>query len=89
MISLFKNFALLSVITAVLYGLGAAVDNLLPWSWLTVFFALVRDLVMIFDFLWDTDTLFSIISISLMIETFFWTLKGFMVVIHTAGFNKN
>lgn len=89
MISLFKNFALLSVFTLILYGIGQGIDVLIPWTWLVTFFAIIRDVVMIFDFFWDTTTLFVIISISLLIEISFWTLKAFMAVIETAGFNKN
>jgi len=89
MISLFKNFALISVITAILYGLGVAIDHLLPWTWLVTFFALIRQLIMPFDFLWDTTTLFSIISISLSIEAIFWSVKALMSIIHASGLNQN
>jgi len=76
------------VILALITGFSVAINTLIPWSWLTVFFALIRRLVMIFDPMIDTDTLWTVIGITLTIDISYWVFKAGVLVIKKLG-NEN
>lgn len=51
---------------------GIAVNELIPWDWLTFGFTILRKTIMLLDFAIDTSTLFSILTITLNISVAYW-----------------
>lgn len=81
---LVKILRVLGIITlgiAALSILGAAVNAIIPWQWITDFFSIIKHFANIADFMWDTTTLFILISLSLSILIAYWLFKGTMAVI--------
>jgi len=86
MINIFKKIALIGVYILVLTTLGNVINNLIPWDYLTTFFALIRNLVLIFDFMWDTTTLLQLVGYVFLIQVAIWIYKASVFVIKF--FNK-
>jgi hypothetical protein len=77
-IKILKTIGLVGLVIVGLSLLGVAINNILPWSWLTDFFRIIRHFVGIFDFMWDTSTFFVIIGLGLLVEVAYWVFKAVM-----------
>jgi len=89
MFTIFKNLVLLLIIVALLVGVGTVINLLIPWSWLVYLFILVRRLAIIFDFMIDTTTLFSLVGISFVVEISFWSVRAVLALFRSSGFSKS
>jgi len=81
-----KDIGLITLVIGGLLTLTAVVNLLIPWTWLTYFFAFMRRTVLIFDFMSDTDTLWIVFGRSLQIVIAIWTVK--IIFIITKWFKK-
>lgn len=81
LIKIFKNIGILSLIIAGLTLLGSIVNSIIPWQWLTNFFVIIRNLLESIDFLVATDTLITLVTLSLIMTGAYWTFKGTIFVI--------
>lgn len=88
MINIVKQIALVSLVVLILTLLGAVIDAIIPWSWLTYFFTIIRNGVGIIDFMWDTDTMFTLIALSLSIVISVWAFKAGLLAISYFKHNK-
>lgn len=89
MFNLFKNLIIMLVVVLALVGFGEITNELIPWVWLVYFFGIIRNLSSLFDFFWDTDTLFVLVGISFYIEMTYWTIRAILAIIKGTGFVKN
>jgi hypothetical protein len=62
--------------------LGTAINALIPWSWLTNFFIIVRHLMAGFDFILPINTILILIAASYSVELALWTMKGGIWIIN-------
>lgn len=85
-IKILQRIALMSSITGALLLLGYTINHVVPWVWLTYFFVLLRQLLSIFSFMWDTNTLITLVAISFSVQVAIWAFKATMVVV--AFFNE-
>lgn len=77
-----KTLAIIGIIISGLTILGATINEIVPWIWLTNFFIIIKFLIRIFDFMIDTDTLITLIGLILTIDAAYWVFKGVMLIIH-------
>jgi len=80
MITLLKQLAIGALVVFGLTMLGGSINEYLPWSWLTQFFALLRAVVRPVDFIWDTESLFKILSYVFSVLIGIWSFKAVLVV---------
>jgi len=81
-IKILKQVGLLGLIIGALLILGTAINAIIPWSWLTNLFIIIRKTTIIFDFMWDMDTLFTLVAISLSIQVALWLYRATVVVVN-------
>jgi len=82
MINILKNLGLVAGVVSILGILGEAINGLVPWTWLTNFFVIIRHLLALIDWLMPTDTMITLIGISFTILSALWGFKAVMWVIH-------
>lgn len=77
-----KN-ALVGILTAGLglFTIGITTNFVINWLPLTSFFSIIKHFAGIFDFMWDTDTMFQLIGYGFIIMTAYWTFKGVMLIV--------
>jgi len=70
LIKIMKNIALVSVVVLALSGIGYSINQIIGvgWDQLTLFFGLLRELIAIIDFTWNTQVLLLLLGIQLSIE---------------------
>lgn len=78
--------ALMGLVLSGLLALGYALNQVIPWIWLTYFFVILRRLLLLFDFMWDTNTLITLVAISFSVQVIIWSFKATMAVV--AFFNE-
>jgi len=76
-----KAIASITLVIAALGSIGATVNSMVPWHWLTSMFVLIRKLLLMMDFMVDTETLIIIMGITISLEMAFWAFKGTMWVV--------
>jgi len=81
MFSIIKSIALFSFFVLSLSSLGVALNILIPWSWLTDFFIILRHFANLFAFAWDMDTTFQIVGIIFLVESAVMAYRGSMILI--------
>jgi len=81
MINILKQIALVSVVLLILFGLGTTVNAIIPWIWLTHFFTILRSTMGMFDFIWDIDTLFTLVGLVFAVEIAYWAFRGSMTAV--------
>lgn len=77
-----KPTAFIGALLVALRILGGVINNLIPWTWLTSFFSIMRWGLGLLDFMWDTDTLIIVIGLVLAINVAYWAFKGVLAVIN-------
>lgn len=77
-----KLIAIISLITTACLSLGVLFNQIIPWTYLTQFFSLMRWSFGLIDFLVDTPTLIILIGLALMIQVAYWSFRGVMLVVH-------
>lgn len=55
--------------------------NTIEFGMLGIFFTILRKFLLLIDFTWATDTMITLITISLSIKIAFWIFKGGMAVV--------
>lgn len=75
------KLGLFAAILTVLYTIGAAINALVPWQWLTSFFVIMRHFMAMFNWLIDIDTLLTIIGLGFTLKLAVWTYRLSMRVI--------
>lgn len=80
-IKIIKDIALLGIAIIAIGALSVLTESLIPWSWLTNFFIIIRHLLDFFNFLLDMDTLTTIIENSFRIMVEFYLLYGTIIII--------
>lgn len=75
-----KQVAIISFTLVGLIALGFVVDQYLNFSFLTGFFVLIRRLIGLFDFAFDTDTLLMLLGYSLLISIGYWLFRAYMSI---------
>lgn len=77
-----KQIVLVGIVLTALVVLGNVVATYVAWSWLTNFFIIVRKTVGLVDFMIDTDTLFTLIGYSFLIQIGVWAYRATTTVIN-------
>lgn len=76
LLNILKIFAIVAALVIVLSILGKSVNELITWSWLTIFFSIIHKGLTMLSFFWDISTLWGILGISLNLAVLYWTLRG-------------
>jgi len=75
-ISFLKSVAFIPVLLGAMLALGYAINTLVPFEYLTIFFGIIRRFGSVFDFIWDTTTLWLLVGLRLQIEVVYWLFRG-------------
>jgi len=86
MINILKNIGIVGVMMAALSVLGLAINQLVPWSWLTNFFVIIRYFSILFDWIWDVPTMYVLLTIAFSLQITVW---GFKASIAAVNYFKN
>lgn len=72
----FKDIALLSLYVSLAVGLGWSLNALIPWSYLTIFFSILKYFTAQINFMWNTSLMWSCVSVVLSAEIIYvsWPL---------------
>ena len=81
-INVFIKVGIFSGILTVLYVLGVAINGVFPWSYLTIFFTLIRQMLLLMSWLIDTDTLLLLVGLSFGVRVAYWSYTMAMKVLH-------
>lgn len=71
-IKILKDIGLIALIIGILAVIGASIDNLIPWIWLTHFFTIVRSTAILFDVIIDLNALWVTTGIILSAWALYW-----------------
>lgn len=71
-----KIIILIGTLVVGLSVLGAYINGLEIWNWLTIFFSLIYQLLYFLNFMWDIPTTWTVLGVSLGVWAAVWTLKG-------------
>lgn len=85
-IELAKQFALFAVVIIGLWLLGSVIYDLQLFNYLTPLFVFARRLLLLFDFMNDSQAMFTVIGLSLQLLVAYFTFKAYMSV--TQFFNN-
>lgn len=75
-----NRWVLFGFFVAILTALTFTINLIDFWA-LGVFFTILRKFLLLIDFMWATDTMITLITISLTIKIAFWIFKGGMAVV--------
>jgi len=78
LIKIAKSVGLIPLVILGLVGLGAAINAVVPWYWLTYFFVILRHNTELVSFFIDPAVLWPLVGISLGLEAAYWTYRGVM-----------
>jgi len=81
MIKLLKTISMITLLITALSVLGGAINSFFAWDWLTSFFGIIRSYASVFDFMFDTTTLWILVGYSFLIEASIWLLRGTILII--------
>lgn len=81
LIKLLKDIGLLSLAIIALGLVGAALNALIPWIWLTYFFVIIRTSAELFGFMIDLPTLYTTTGLLLTAYGFYWVWRASFLVI--------
>lgn len=81
LIIILKKIALIGLVIAALGLLGSVINTLIPWIWITYFFVLLKNLLTMIDFTFNTTLLWSMLGLSLTAFIALWTFKASIFVI--------
>lgn len=80
---MWKTLLTISIIPLIIIGLrvlGGAVNSILPWDNLTIFFGIVQRFGNVFAFTWDVQTLWTLVGLSLLLELQYWFFRIYLFV---------
>jgi len=80
--NIIKQIALLGAVASALILLGTGLNAIIPWGWLTAFFTIVRRLALLFDFWFDTTTLFTIVTLAMSLKISIWLYEATITVVN-------
>jgi len=80
-IRILKDNALIVIAILAVVALGTVVMNLIPWIWLTYFFAIIRSTAELFGWGIDLPTIWTITRLSLLAGTAWLTFMGVMTLV--------
>jgi len=80
-INILKQVGLISLTITAMGTVGVVLNNFIPWVWLTNFFIIMRHLLPLIDFMFDTTTLLTLLGIMLTVQIALWAWKGSNLVI--------
>lgn len=83
-----KKIALMGFIVSAMVAVGTTISYVLPWYYLGYVFAFVRQEVLVFDFIIDTQALLFLVALSFAVESTVWGIKGLLAVINFTGWNN-
>jgi hypothetical protein len=75
-----NRWVLFGFFVALLTTLTFTINSIDFWA-LGVFFTILRKMLMLIDFMWATDTMIILITISFSIQIALWIFKGGMAVV--------
>ena len=82
LISILKKIAIFPIILVALTTLGAAINAVVPWDYLTIFFGIIRRFVLVFDFTWDTITMLLLVGLAFSVEVSYWAFRALLLIAH-------
>jgi len=71
-----KIFVIVGIVIAALSVLGKYVNTLINWSYLTIFFSIIKHGLDALKFIWDMDTLWICLGISLNLGVAYSALRA-------------
>ncbi len=80
-VKILRDVALVSVFVTLLTILGNGINYVIPWHWLVDMFSILKFFTSQISFMWDTMSMWTIISIVLGLEIIFWAFTAGVTVI--------
>jgi len=80
-VKILRDVALVSVIITLLIAVGNGINYVIPWNWLTDLFSIMKFFNSQISFMWDTTSMWTIISMVLGLEIIFWAFTAGITVI--------
>lgn len=77
-----KNIILITVLIGALTVLSVAINTLIPWDYLTLFFVLFRTILIKISWFINIDTTFLIMLISFSINILLWSFRGVLTLLN-------
>lgn len=77
-----KNALFFGIIISALTTMGGLINIFLPWTWLKTFFIFIRQILQGFEWFFPTDTLITIIGLSLLLKTILMGYQATMTVVN-------
>lgn len=81
-IKILKDIGLITALILALGFLGTTINDLIQWGWLIDFFSIIKNVLKNIDFIIDTNTLTTLIGLSLYITIGYWTFRATLIIIH-------
>lgn len=78
MINILKNIGLFALVITGLSALGWGINALIPWQWLTYIFTIIRNLIDLLNFIWDIQTMWTLIGKVIAILILYWIFRATM-----------
>ncbi|MFA5230617.1 MAG: hypothetical protein WC422_04560 [Candidatus Paceibacterota bacterium] len=88
LIQFIKVVLITAFISGLLYAIGQAVNNLIPWSNITTFFGMIRQWSSLIDFIFPTDTLWQIVGLIFSVYPFLWSIMAIKILINNSGLRE-
>lgn len=79
-IKILKQIGLIGLVIGGLGTLGFTINNIVPWSYLAVIFALFRRTILVIDFMWDTTATIQFLGWSITIWGAAWLFRATLAV---------
>jgi len=83
-----KITIIITFLSGLLYAIGQAINTLIPWDNITIFFGMIRQWSGLIDFIFPTDTLWQIIGIIFSVYPFLWSAMTIKVLINNSGIKE-
>jgi len=80
-VKILRDIALVSVFITLLIAVGNGINYIIPWHWLTDLFSILKFFTEQINFMWDTTSMWTIISMVLGLEIIFWSFTAGVTVI--------
>jgi len=77
----FKKMAIITIVIGIVFGLGATINALIPWEYLTIFFKIIRDALEYIDFMVNTNALIASTTIILSAKIAYIGTRATMMMI--------
>lgn len=80
-VKILRDVALVAVFISLLMVLGNGLNYVIPWTWLTSLFDILKFFNSQISFMWDVNSMWTIISMVLGLEIIFWAFTAGVTVI--------